>query len=99
MACLSMVFLLPSCGKTPIPCFTISVDKDSVRVGQPVTFNASCSQFAGDYDWILYNNNDSIFFGKILTRTFYDTGHVSVFLQVVATNNTSSTTQVIYVNP
>jgi hypothetical protein len=88
-----------SCNKSPFACFTTDVNADSIRVGHPVTFNAGCSENAGDYDWKFYNNDDSIFFGRTITKTFKDTGTVNVYLLIVGGNKTTSTSQDFRVNP
>ena len=94
-----LILLAQSCSKTPVACFTTSIDPDSIHVHQTVTFNATCSVFAGSYNWQFYNNVDSIAFTPTVTKTFNDTGTVNVYLLVTSGNNYAGVTRDIKVLP
>lgn len=94
-----ITYIAPSCNRAPFACFSTSVDVDSIYRYQPVTFVASCSNNADEYFWQFYDKDDSTEFGYAVTRTFYDTGAVNVYLLVTSGRKTSSTLQTIYVKP
>ena len=104
----SILFILPfvvfiiaiqSCGKTPLPCFTTDVDIDSIHVYQPVTFLTVCTRDGKDFSWEFYDNDDSIEFGRVVVKSFPDTGNVKVYLQVTNGNKIASTSKIIRVLP
>ena len=100
LAVLALAATQSSCGtRRPFACFRTDVDPDSIYVGQPVTFTASCSSNSNDYFWEFYDNEDSSYQGYSVTITFYQPGDVSVFLLTANNNTTSSTTDVIKVKP
>ncbi len=90
---------IQSCSKTPIACFTTSIDADSIHVNQTVTFDATCSIYADSYNWQFYNNVDSIAFTPTVTKTFTDTGTVNIYLLVTSGNHYAGYTQNIKVKP
>lgn len=98
---LGMVLIaVNSCNtKRPFACYTTDVSPDSIYVGQPVTFTATCSSNGNDYFWEFYDNDDSTVFGYSVTMTFYQPGNVDVFLLVSNNSSTSSTSDVIKVKP
>lgn len=88
-----------SCGKSPFACFKTSVDPDSVKVNETITFNASCS-IGGDYYWQFTGTADSsIEFGSPVVKIFTDTGKVNVMLLVTSGNKSGSTNQTLTVSP
>lgn len=100
IAIMVLVLTQAACNnKRPFACFRTDVDPDSIYVGKPVTFTASCSSNSNDYFWEFYDNEDSSYQGYSVTMTFYQPGDVSVFLLTANNNTTSSTTDVIKVKP
>ena len=93
------MLLSQSCGRAPYACFTTEPKEDSIHVNQPVTFRANCTSGADSYFWEFYDKDDSTMTGFNITRTFYDTGEVKVFLLVVGNGKTSSTERYITVQP
>jgi PKD repeat protein len=90
---------IQSCSKKPSACFHTSVDEDSIHVHQLITFNALCSNNAGDYFWEFYDNDDSVEFTPNVQKVFNDTGQVKVYLLVTNRRQESSVTKTIHVNP
>lgn len=91
--------LVSSCGKHPFACFTTVPDEDSLRVNQPIMFNAACSTNGELFYWEFYDNEDSTFYDSPITMTFHDTGNVKVFLLITSGGKTSSTERVIHIKP
>lgn len=48
---LLFITILSSCKNAPVACFQVTTPADSIRVGHPVIFNASCSSDATAYYW------------------------------------------------
>lgn len=88
-----------SCSKTPLPCFVTNPEEDSVHVNTPVTFSSFCTRNGNSFYWEFYETGDSIEFGEVVIKTFYDTGYVKVNLFVTNGNKSSSVTKRIRVNP
>lgn len=100
IAVLGLVATQSACNnKRPFACFTTNVDPDSIHVGQPVTFTATCSSNSNDFYWEFYDNEDSTFYGYSVVMTFYQPGDVDVFLLTANSSSTSSTSDVIKVKP
>ncbi len=95
----TLLVFAQSCKKTPLPCFVTNPIEDSIRVNTPVTFSALCTRDGKSYYWEFYEGGDSIEFGDVVTKTFYDTGSVKVYLFVTNGNKSSSVTRRIHVNP
>ncbi len=95
----STAVFIQSCKKTPLPCFVTHPEEDSIRVNSPVTFSSFCTRNGNSFYWEFYEGGDSIEFGDVVTKTFYDTGSVKVYLFVTNGNKSSSVTKHIHVNP
>jgi PKD repeat protein len=63
-----LIASINSCSKTPSACFQVYSSSDSIRIGEPVTFDASCAADANEYNWSF--GGDLIDFGKIVTIAF-----------------------------
>jgi hypothetical protein len=63
-----LIASLNSCSKTPSACFQVYADSDSIRVGDAITFDASCAVDANEYNWSF--GGDIIDYGKIVTIAF-----------------------------
>lgn len=100
LAVLALAATQSSCGaRRPFACFTTDVDPDSIHVGMPVKFTATCSSNAKDYYWEFYDNEDSTFLGYSVTMTFYQPGEVEVFLLTANNSSTANTSDKITVKP
>lgn len=96
---LSLLISAQSCKKTPLPCFVTNPEEDSIHVNTPVTFSAFCTRNGNSFYWEFYEGGDSIEFGDVVTKTFYDTGSVKVYLFATNGNKSSSVTKHIQVKP
>lgn len=93
------LWMINSCScNRPFACFLTSVDEDSIKVWQPVTFTPSCSSGATDYRWEFYDNEDSTSFDYSVTKVFTDSGDVKVFLLVIGDGKVASTSRTIHVH-
>lgn len=95
----SVVLFMQSCKKTPLPCFVTNPEEDSIHVNTPVTFSSFCTRDGNSFYWEFYEGGDSIEFGDVVTKTFYDTGSVKVYLFVTNGTKSASVTKRIRVNP
>ncbi|MCX6200311.1 MAG: hypothetical protein NTY88_14020 [Bacteroidetes bacterium] len=95
----SLAVFMQSCKKTPLPCFVTNPEEDSIHVNTLVTFSSLCTRDGKSFYWEFYEGGDSIEFGEVVTKTFYDTGTVKVYLFVTNGNKSSSVTKRIRVNP
>ena len=96
---LGLYLSIQSCTKRPFACYKTNIDEDSIRVRQPVTFSALCSNNAGDYFWEFNDNDDSVEFTRDVHKTFYDTGMVRVYLLVTNGKKQSSSIRSFHINP
>lgn len=91
---------MQSCYRSPVACFSISVNTDSIYVNKPVTFDGTCSYLAKEYFWQFETKKDTLgSFNAVDTETFTDTGNVIVVLSVLNGNQVSSVSQTIHVRP
>ena len=95
----NLALMIQSCTPNPYACISTDVNEDSIRVNQPVTFSSFCSINGEEYFWEFFDNADSVEFSRTVTKTFYDTGSVKVFLLVTNRRKTSSVTKYYEVKP
>ncbi len=92
-----MICMMSSCAKTPAACFQVLSQSDSIRVGEVVTFDASCSIDSKQYNWTLGDN--IIDYGQKVSVAFDSAKVYSIELLVINGNKTSNAQQEITVYP
>jgi PKD repeat protein len=71
LSAIAILFVaISSCGKTPSACFTVVGGIDSVYVGAPASFDASCTKDATQYKWKFSDQPDSIYYSPQVFHTF-----------------------------
>jgi hypothetical protein len=92
-----LIIILHSCSKTPSACFQVYSSSDSIRIGEPVTFDASCAVDANEYNWSF--GGDLIDYGKIVTIAFDSAKVYEVELMTLNGRKTSKNRKEITVYP
>lgn len=75
---IQFLFFLASCGKPTKACFTIS--PNPVSVNSTVTFDPSCSQNAGFYEWNFGDGSNDTTSTSSITHQFNSAGSFTVTL-------------------
>lgn len=96
---LLVAIIMASCS-SPNACFVVSADWDSIHVNKPYVFDAGCSSKSGEAVWQFQGPGDStIYYNKVVTKTFTDTGNFNVELVIVRSNKTGAASRSFKVRP